>query len=65
MTEVAADCFLSERHPAFGWIVPQREQEQFGRVPEQRPLIVAEPASVRHLEPPVERHRGGYAFVPE
>ncbi|MDF0490736.1 hypothetical protein PX554_21625 [Sphingomonas sp. H39-1-10] len=63
VTKVASDCVLSKWHPAFRWIVQQREQEQFRRAPKPRPLIVAEPASIRHFEVPVKRHRGGHAFV--
>src|SRR3546814_10554923 len=53
------------RSPPCGGIGPQREQEQFGGVPERRPPIVPEPAPVRHFEAPVERRGGGDAFVSE
>src|SRR3546814_2627812 len=65
VAEVTIDRFLAKWPPPFGRIGPQREQEQFGGVPERRPPIVPEPAPVRHFEAPVERRGGGDAFVSE
>src|SRR3546814_5011250 len=52
VAEVTIDRFLAKWPPPFGRIGPQREQEQFGGVPERRPPIVPEPAPVRHFEAP-------------